>query len=228
MADAASRWNPAVVFDAIEAQQREVRELADASIKEVEAQRDDRLGQLERARVALDGDRPGSTRSRRSPLSDARPAAPPKRRRRRRSPSSQAALLQRREAIVRYLGEQQGPVPRSQICSALKTAPSATRAALNRLLDEGRIVRTGTGSSIRYAAKGGLSAVPSVAEGGTLQGRLLALIEDRGSASLDELDQAIDVPREQILKACGSLIREEEIEMGQRDGRPVYVVRMAA
>jgi hypothetical protein len=51
----------------------------------------------------------------------------------------------------------------------------------------------------------------------------LATLEDRGSASLEELAQALRASREEIQKECGALIREEEIRMARRDGRAVYV-----
>ncbi|HEY2479677.1 MAG TPA: hypothetical protein VGI17_13235 [Solirubrobacterales bacterium] len=60
-----------------------------------------------------------------------------------------------------------------------------------------------------------------------MQGRLIELIADRGSASVDELAQTLRVPREEIQAACGGLVREEEIRMASRGGRPVYVAGLA-
>lgn len=224
--------NLAAVLDALEAQRRKIKEDTAAAISRIEAQCDDELGRLDRAVAALGGSSTESapTKTRQSATKQAA-----KKRRRSSCASTPAAARERREAIFRYLAEQAEPVARGQICRALKISPFATRTALTRLREEGRVTRVGTRSTTRYVAKSGRSAAsrpippaPRSPEQGTLPGRILATIQDRGSASLDELVQATGAGREQVLRECGTLIREEEIRMGRRNGRPVYITQGTA
>jgi hypothetical protein len=226
----------AVVLEAIETQRQETWESSMATIREIEAERDDLMGRLDRAVAVLDRGKAARMRAKAPAPAATHPSSKPRgRRRARRSGGSPAAVHKRCEAIFRYLVEQNGPVAQRQICRILKISPASTRTALIRLGEEGKIIRTGTGSATCYKVKVGLSAVsgsmpagPPSEQQGTLQGRILMLLQDRGSASLDELAQALGAPGEQILRECGSLIRQEEIRMGRRDGRPVYIGQVAA
>jgi hypothetical protein len=219
------------VLEAIESQRQEARETAMATIRGAESERDDLLRRLDQAVAALEGK---STRSIVPSLASAPSPARP-RRRRAKSKRSVAAVHKRCEAVARFLSEQADPAPQRTICGALKISPAEARTALTRLEAEGKVVRTGTGSTTCYKLKGGSSAalrsVPlglASGEQGTLQGRILMLLQDRGSASLDELVQALGVARERVLKECGALIRQEEVQMGRRDGRPIYLCQVAA
>jgi predicted transcriptional regulator len=217
----------APVLEAIELQRRTIRETAAAAIREVEAQRDRSLRQLDRAAAALI--EPGAERVEGpSPTHAQRPRS--KRRRRAPSGTSPAATRRRREAVFRYLTEQDGPISGGQICGTLKLSSHEARTALTRLREEGKLTRTGAGRATRYEAKVGKSAAgprlhTSNSPLGSLQGRLLATILDRGWASREELAQAVGATQEQVRDTCGTLIREEEIHMEPRGGRTVYVAR---
>ncbi|MBK5233189.1 MAG: hypothetical protein JJE13_09445 [Thermoleophilia bacterium] len=168
---------------------------------------------------------------------DAQPKA--QRTRQKRSPKkagqSPAALAEkRRQAVHRYLVEQGKPMGFQEIRRSLNISDFSTRSALKRLVADGLVIRTGTGTATRYSAKpheskaSALRPSPKTGDQGTMQGRLLATIQDRGSASVDELAQAVRTPREVVQRECGALIREEEIRMARRDGRAVYVAQQAA
>lgn len=122
----------------------------------------------------------------------------------------------------------------SEIHASMRFPEFSTRSALRRLVKEGKALRTGAAEATRYAARdAGAGSVAALTErgpdgGGTLQGRLVELIAERGSASVEELAQALRVSREEIQAACGGLVREEEIRMASRGGRPVYVAGLAA
>jgi hypothetical protein len=216
----------AAVLHAIEAQRLTIRGLATETIREVEVRRDDELGRLDRAVAALYGEEAAPALAEEAAPAAAQPLPKLKRRRRAAVATSSVATDKRREAVSRYLSEQDQPVAQGQICHFLRISPSAARTALARLREEGKVSRTGVGSSTCYelvADSRQASSLAGASERGTLQGRLLATIQDRGWASLDELAQAMDAPREQVRRECGALIREEEARMDRRDGRPVYV-----
>jgi hypothetical protein len=225
----------AAVLAAIEAQRRPIRESAMVAIREVELERDDKLRKLDGAVGVLDG--VGADRRRRgvSATAGADKPAEPMRPRKAKTATTPAAVRKRCVAVFRYLSEQEEPVARHEILRALRITPHSLATALSRLIEEGKATRTGSGRGTRYRVKADGSAVPGATssvlpfpERGTLQGRLLATIKDRGSASLEELVQATGASREEVLKACGALVAEEEIRMGRRNGRPVYVIRVAA
>jgi predicted ArsR family transcriptional regulator len=156
--------------------------------------------------------------------------------RKRRSPTAAAVAESRRQAMHRFLVEQGRPTAFSEIHRSLRLSEFSARSALKRLIAEGAVARVGTGSATRYQARSesladsapSAGARPLAQAQGTMQGRLLATLEDRGSASLEELAQAVRASREVIEKECGVLIREEEIRMARRDGRAVYVSQGAA
>lgn len=213
------------VRKALETERRRLHAWAAGLVKEVEGRRDEGLRRLDLSESALAKGtevvaKPAPTRSR-------RPGG-------KRGPSVAVAAERRREAILRFLVEQGRAMSFSEIRTALRFTEFSTRSALRRLVKEGKVVRTGVRETTRYAARGetagSLARLPGRGpdDDGTLQGRLVELIVDRGSASAEELAQALRVPREEIQATCGGLIREEEIRMASRGGRPVYVAGVAA
>jgi Fe2+ or Zn2+ uptake regulation protein len=224
MADSGGRAAPPVAAAAREALERQatvVRDWANGEIRRVEGRRDEELRRLERAIVCLGGEtREGPSKPRRAP--DRRPK--PRRRRASRAGTTPAAVGERREAVLRYLREQSRPLSRGEICRALRLTPHTVNTALNLLVKEGKAERVGSGAATRYklASSGGRAHATGEA---TLQGRIVETLHERGWASLEELVQAIGVPREEVLRECGRLVKEEEIEMDRREGRAVYVCR---
>jgi DNA-binding IclR family transcriptional regulator len=138
-----------------------------------------------------------------------------------------AAALERREGILRFVLEADHPVAAGEIREALNLSEHATRSALRRLVEDRELIRAGTGRASRYkpmpSAPGSRAAAPVRLKQGTAQGIVLATIEDRGFASLEELRQATRLPEQEVLAICGGLIREGEIEMDRRNDRPVYI-----
>lgn len=229
MADSEGREVPpvaAAVRATIEGQAREIRNWARGEIGRVEARQSEELRRLDRAIACLGGSEEG-------PSAQPRPRPAPRRpkKRRRRSPAATtpAAVRERCEAVLRFLRERAGPVSRGEICQTLNLTPHTVSTALSRLCDEGKAKRTGDGPATRYqataetAAQRFEAATGGTAREGTVQGRILATLQERGWASLDELVQAIGVPRDEVLKECGLLVKEEEIHMGRREGRAVYI-----
>lgn len=161
--------------------------------------------------------------------SDPEPAAPPKRAVKRRSLKPvEAAFKKRCERIFRFLVRQGGLVPPAEVSRALGVPPSQMKRAVKRLRDEGKVELIGAGGGTRYRAKteGGVPPVPSKSETeGTLQGRILVLIQARGWATEEELIQATGATPEAVEVACAALVAEEVIEMQPRQGRDVYVRR---
>ncbi len=209
----------------LEAERRKLRAWAAGRVRDIESQRDRRLRGLDQVALALaEGD-------------EAAPKAAPakqKRSRKKRGQTAAAIAERRRHAVHRFLVEQRRPLGLLEIRRALRLSEFSTRSALKRLIGEEIVLRIGTGSATRYEARPDGSGVPAGEQvprpggRGTVQGRLLATIDDRGSASAEELAQAVRAPREEVQKECGALVREEEIQMARRDGRAVYVSRRAA
>jgi hypothetical protein len=221
MSEAAVNQPPAskdAILKAIETERRKLAQWFASRVREIEAERDGRLAGLDRAGRALDSEPTAAIKAE-------------KRSRSKKAKSAAALAGEKRDAIVRLLGERAEPLALGEIHRALKISEFSARSALKRLVCEGKIRRLGTGAATRYEASpsrptGGAS--PADGRSGTMEGRLLAVVQDRASASLDELVQAAGAPPEKVRRACGALIAEGEIRMGRRDGRPVYVVRRAA
>ncbi len=120
---------------------------------------------------------------------------------------------------------------RVEIARALGIAPTLVKHAVKRLRDEGRVELIGTGGATRYAAKADHLPPPAVppqpdpASEGTLQGRILILLEDRSWASEEEIVQATGATPEEVEAVCAALVAEGEIEMRRMQGRDGYVVR---
>jgi hypothetical protein len=213
------------VRKALETERRRLHAWAAGLVKEVEGRRDEALRRLDLSESALTK---GTEVAAKRALTRSRPPGG------KRGPSVAALAERRREAILRFLVEQGRPLGFSEIHAAVRFTEFSTRSALKRLIAEGKVVRTGARETTKYAARdegaGSPARLPERGpdDGGTLQGRLVELIADRGSASAEELAQALRVPREEIQATCGGLIREEEIRMASRGGRPVYVAGLAA
>ncbi len=197
---------------------RTVIEVADTQIAAVESRRDLDAGRLELALAALDGavlpasPGPGS----------AGPAEPGRRQRRRRrggAATNPAAVNERREAVHRYLVELGRPASTSEIRAALNMTPHTVPTALGLLCDEGKVRRLGSGRATSYEATG----TPPVSREATLQGKIVATVQERGWASADELAQVTGASTDVIERECGALIVEEVIRMETREGRPVYI-----
>jgi hypothetical protein len=225
----------AAVLDVVEAQRQEIRQSASADIGKVEDRRDRELRRLDQV-AAVFGSGAASVPGKRSSTTRSAPKPSSQRLRRRKGRSAAAEARERREAIYRYLLEQARPLAKGEIRQALRTTDFSTSSALKWLAQEGRVKRTGVGAATRYEAKpesppddsGLAQSVLSARAQGSAQGRILTLLEDRGSASLSELAQALRTPLEQARKECGALIREEEICMARRDGQPVYALQRVA
>lgn len=228
--DFARSQSHALVLEAIDAGRRGVREEEAARIKEIEAWREAELAKLERARAALTGDegeaeRDGSQR----PAPERRKL---KRRRSRRASTSAASVTKRREDVSRLIGEGAEPIASGEIGRMLDMSSPAVHTALRQLLKERRIVRVGVHAATKYTLRRGLdgargrpSGEPASRLGGTLQGGVVETIEDRSSATAEELAQALRVPLNQIVDVCGALQAEDEIQMSSRNGKPVYVIQ---
>jgi Mn-dependent DtxR family transcriptional regulator len=220
------------ILDAVEVQRRELRQWTSEEIKKVKDRRDSELLHLDRVVAVFEGNDVCTDTTHGSRVTHSKSAS---KRRRRKNQTAAMAACERREAVFRYLLEQARPVATGDIRRTLKISDFSIKSALKRLDQEGRVTRTGTGPTTRYEARADSPAVSdlvgsaaSSSEQGTAQGRILTVLEDRGSASLGELAQALHAPAEQVRKECGALIREGEIRMARRDGRPVYVRQRAA
>lgn len=221
MSDATANQPPAsrdAILRAIETERRKLAQWFSSRVREIEAERDGRLAGLDRADRALHSEPITAIKSE-------------KRSRSKKARTPAALAGKKRDAIVRLLGERAEPLALGEIHSTLKISEFSTRSALKRLMSEGKIRRVGTGAATRYEASPSRptsGALPADGRSGTLQGCLLAVVQDRASASLEELAQAAGVHPEEVRRACGALIAEGEIQMGRRDGRPVYVVKRVA
>jgi DNA-binding transcriptional ArsR family regulator len=212
----------AALLNAVEVQRQEIRRWASKGIKELETQRDLELHQLEKFASVIgrsDAEPPAA-------VEEPAGLSKPKARRRRRKKTPVALAFERREAIFRFVVERDRAVAAGEIRKALGLSEFVTGRALKRLLEEGRIRRTGVGSTTRYRAQGG--GPRKSWSGGSGHGQILDLLKDRGSASVDELSQALRMQADQVRKECGHLIREDEVRMARRDGQPVYVRQRTA
>lgn len=210
----------------LERQIQRICDWASREIRRIEERRDVEVRCLEGAVNCVAGSgsargernrRPRSTRSKRG--------------RRSRSSATPAAVNERREAVKRFVEEAGAPVSRGDISRGLGLTVHTVTTALTLLRNEGQVRRVGTNASTRYlpnkegSHSGSSSPTRDLSSAGTLQGRILATIQERGWASPEELVQATGASREEVLRECGALVREEEIKMDRREGRSVYVTR---
>lgn len=205
----------------LDAERRKVRDWAAGIIKETHAQRDRALQRLDKTASTLGVLAPKVSASQRKS-------------KRKRNRSAAALAAERREAILRFLLEQGRPMALREIRQALRLSEFSIRSALKRLVEERKVIRTGTGSATQYQARpddssmslGAPAPSPDPGAHGTAQGRILTIVEDRGSASLEELAQATRLSSEQVERECGALILEGEMQMARPNGRSVYVLKL--
>jgi biotin operon repressor len=209
----------AAVREAIREQQKQLQETYSRELRQLKERKNSESTRLKRALVGLEG-------------GEELPQEPKKRRarsrRRSRAVATPAAVKERCEAILRFLIEQDEPVSRSAICSSLGLSSHVVRTALHGLAEEGKVLRLGTGAGTRYQAAAGrlagkASVSPAAGLNGTLQGRIIAIVEERGWASVEELVQATGSARPEVRRACEAMVREGEIDATQREGRTVFV-----
>lgn len=199
-------------------------------IREANIWHDTELARLERARCAL---KPESTES--TPATDktakpkpARPRRGTKTRvtRKRLSPASPAEFAERCEKVVRLVEESTEPVALGYVVDVLGLTGHKAKRAIQALKDGGRIKSIGTGSSTRYIAAKPAS-VPLSRQAptqGTLEDRIVAVLEDRHRATGEELAQALRKPLGEVVEACRRLQGEERIRMSRINDRAVYVL----
>jgi DNA-binding Lrp family transcriptional regulator len=207
----------AAIREAIKDQQKQLHERYSREMRELKQRRDSESNSLKRALAGLED---GESRA---------PEPKKKRtraRRRSRAEASPAAVKERCEAILRFLEEQGTPLSRSAICSSLGLSSHVVRTALRLLTEEGKVLRRGTGAGTRYQAAirtAGTAAASSDLAEGTLQGRIVSIIEERGWASVDELVQATGATRPEVQRQVEALVREGEITAKQHEGVIVFV-----
>jgi hypothetical protein len=207
----------AAVLKMLHGERSKLEARAATLIKQIEEQRDRGVRQLDRAAAALSGE--GTPRRQAA-------SRPKKRRARKKSGKTTAEeARERRLAIHRYMEEQARPLKSAEIAKALRLPEFSTKSALRRLIKDGTVIRTGTGSGTRYQLA---SQELGRDKRETPQGRILTTIEDRGSASVEELAQAARISIDQAERECGSLIVEGVIHMTRHSGRPMYVMQAAA
>ncbi len=228
MIETAGKFSPpdtdVAVRKFLEAERRRIREWSSSVVKEVHEQRDSALRRLEEVAGTLGLSVPPKATS----TSRAHSKKQSK-------PTAAALAAERRVAVHRFLSERGIPLAFREIQTALRLSDFSTRSALRRLVEEGMMVQTGVGSSTRYQARmnGSASSKASrpdspLSQEGTAQGSLLAIIEERSFASVEELGQATGLPTDEVERECGTLIREGEIRMARSNGRPVYILNKAA
>ena len=228
--DPAPSRSHTLVIEAIDAAKREAREQAAVHIKEIEARLHAEIAKLDRAAAAMNGNDEAERGGQQRVVAAQRK---PKRRRLKRASTSAAAVAKRCEDVFRFIGESPEPVASGEIGRALGMSSHSVHTTLGRLLNEGRIARVGAHAATKYTLKRGLDGLGGRPPGsrtsmsnGTLQGRIVETIEDRSSATAEELAQALGVPLDRIIDACGVLQAEGEIHMNSRNGRPVYVIQV--
>jgi hypothetical protein len=206
------------VLAAVEARRQQIREQADWAIQGIEAKRDDELAELNLEAMTVSTEEAPTPKPRPKPKS-----------RKGTKVNSPAAAKERAERLATYLTEKGESVtgPEAREATGLSVVEFST--AVKRLEKEGRLTRTGKQQFSRYEATGAKASSESVkpppvpaANAGTLQGRILAKVEADAFLTLDELVEATGANSEEVLRECGLLIREGEIRMERRSGRPGY------
>ena len=214
------------IVDLVEHQRREVRRLATEEIRMLEDRRDRDLGTLDDVIGALEGRKGKEVAPPTSSVSAPAPSRRSRTRRRRKKRGSPTQVaLENREAILRHLEGADRQMAAGEIRGPLGISEHANANALKRLVSEGKVARVGSGSGTRYeVTRKSRRAVSGVDHGqGTLEGRILLILEDRGFVSDPELSQALRVPVEKVQEVCAGLIAEGEIRVSNRGGARVYV-----
>jgi hypothetical protein len=215
------------VLQVIDAKRAETRRRAEREISALEARCEADLGKLDRAERALVGGGNASASDRPKPTpTQSRPKPKGRVRRRGLSPASPTELAARCEKVARLIEESKSKLSFGEIAHGLGLTGHKTRAAILILRKEGRIKQEGTGSGTRYVlahpGAGRLSKQPPTQ--GTIDERIVAVLEDRHRASREELAQALREPLDRVVDACGRLQREERIRMERYNDKPVYML----
>jgi len=220
------------ILEAVEAQRHEVMRLAGEDIRRVEDRRERDLRRLDDVAGSLAlGESKAETSPPSSTGAPARPERPNgKRRRKGKRQSASQKALESREAVLRLLQEADGPRASGEIRRPLGLTEHTTTNALKKLIAEGAVEKRGTGAHTRYLAARSSGARLGAAQlkTDTIQGKILMILDDRGSASLNELAQALRIPAERVREECAALIAEGEIRMSTAGGAPIYVRMRAA
>lgn len=211
-------WND--VLKAIDSARDETRGRATMEIERIERQRDRELARLDRAAAMLGEERGRPKQAPSSPKSVSQRSKP---KRTKRPSTTPKGVTERATAVGRLLSEAEDSLPRGEIASSLHLTPRSVNTALRLLEGEGKVRRDGTGAATRYLWVNRSPSVGAELREETLEGRVLATIQDWGRISLEELVQRTGASAEAVQAACGSLIREEEVRMGRHEGRRVYL-----
>ncbi len=219
------------VLEAIDAKRAETRRWAERALEEIEARRDSDLDKLDRAaRAMAPDDQPTAGAPPRQatsePEPDTRPTTKKRVRRKRLRPASQKEMGERCDQIARLLAESRDGLPYAAIRDTLGLTSNRTRTGILMAIEKGLIETEGTGTATRYvsatAGSGPLSRQAPTQ--GTVDERIVVVLEDRFRATTAELAQALRKPLEEVIDACGRLQSEERIRMDRHNGRPVYVL----
>jgi hypothetical protein len=199
-----------------------VRVEAKRRIREAEAWQDSELATYDRACSALKPDREENTQ----PARARRRGATSRLRDKRQSPASREDLAHRRDKVARMVEEAKAPVALGEMVRALALSPHKAKLAVQGLVREKRIEPIGSGSATRYVpAKPSSTPIARQAPTqGTIEERIVAVLEDRHHASAEELGQALGEPLEGVIEACGRLQGEEKIRMTRINLHPVYIL----
>lgn len=193
-----------------------------AVLKVVEVQRRilrNELRTLDTIAVKLGGERVEETASQ-------APTTPKSRSRKGTKTNSPAAPKEHQQKVYGYISETGGEVAPKAIRDALDLSENQVRKATQRLEEAGRVRRKGERQHTRYEVLTEVPAAASLAAppaAGTLSGRVLARIQDRGFVTLAELIELTGESEDTIREICGQLIREEEVQMDRRDEKRGYV-----
>lgn len=225
------------VLEAIGAARAETCREAELEIREIESRRDTHLARLDSAERVLNGSS-GPAREDTAATTETKPTepskqAPPRRpsvkkrvRRKHLSPASPQQLSERRDKTARLLEESREGLSLGEIVHALGLTPHKAKLAIAGLIEEGRIESVGSGPTTRYVIANPASAPLSrqAPTQGTLEERIVAILEDRHHATAEELGQAVGEPVSRVAEACGRLQSEERIRMARINDRRVYVL----
>ncbi len=219
------------VLEAIDAKRLETRQWAERAIKDVEARRDSDLNKLDRAARAVASDDQPTTRAPRrqappKPEPEIQPSAKKRVRRKRLRPASQKELADRCDQIARLLTESRDGLPLGTIRDTLGLTSHRARTGIRVAIENGQIKPEGTGSATRYvsATPGANPLARQAPTQGTVEERIVVVLEDRSRATATELAQALRKPLQEVIEACGRLQAEERIRMERHNGRPAYVL----
>ncbi len=216
----------AAIRKAVETEQRRHRAWFDQQSRNLEKLRDRNLKQLDQtARLFQKGF---------SEPQQAESSGKSKNRHKRSAKTTPAQIEGRLKGVYRFLLEKGKPTSCPEIRRALNLTSSQACRALSRLIRDGMVTRSGTGSGVRYEAKPGKQNRIVQTQGAVtravvpLDVQMLDTIRNRGEATPDELARKFRVPFEHVQRSCGELIRRNQVVVDIRDGRHVYTAAEAA